>query len=74
MNHVLEMVPESFFGLFFFQLTALSIAVEGEEVLGPLLIRDATAGPRSVERAIHVLVMLWEKEYWSCSSNSEVKK
>jgi len=25
--------------------------VAGEEVLGPLLIRDATAGPRSAERA-----------------------
>lgn len=64
MNHVLEMVPEGCL-FFFFQLTALSIAVEGEEVLGPLLIRDATAGPRSVERAIYVLVMLWEKEYLS---------
>lgn len=28
-------------------LTALSFAVAGEEVLGPALIRDATAGPRS---------------------------
>lgn len=40
-----------------FQLTTPSIAVEGEEVLGPPLMRDATAGPRSAERATNASLM-----------------
>lgn len=41
-----------------FHLTTPSSAVEGEEVLGPLLIRDATAGPRSVNRATNACLTM----------------